>query len=564
MSLQDKSHDHYVMVPHECIYLQTDRPYYAAGDTVWFRAHLVDVATSVPVSRSRFVYVELHDQQADTLMQRIMVKSDGDGVFANALLLPKQMKAGVYTLAAYTQWMRNFPTERFCYRPLVVGGGLSIRGHRIPVEHLSQYNAKVSISGQAVAEKAPMMLHIAVHDHDGQPLSGHFALSVTDYEVVKPDSLFGDIRQSLLRQRFYGSVDTLGSITYPYQEQQLITGRVKGSLGQRIKNPHLLVVNTRTGHRQEFELGDSTRFALAVDNPNGTTFQLEGTRRNGRTTFVRLQIDSLTFPRLTLPQYALKASPELTAFNTQAQMQQMYSRAEYIELPEVEKVGKKPQVQRRNTMALEAPKGFNVGDPWIERASTLRQLLARLGINSYIDAWGREHINGEGGNQYVGKVYVDNVEYNIAEEDCDVLNIPPQNISSIEYFPTNYAQNAIFGVRPIPWSGIIPGVLFIFLKDGSEIVHSKGNRPLSMATVRQLGYEPPVEFYSPQYPAADKSQYTRPDYRTTLYWNPKVRIDETGETTVTFYASDVSKRYLVTLEGVSDDGTVVSKQVVIE
>jgi len=43
-----------------------------------------------------------------------------------------------------------------------------------------------------------------------------------------------------------------------------------------------------------------------------------------------------------------------------------------------------------------------------------------------------------------------------------------------------------------------------------------------------------------------------------------VRIDEKGETTVTFYASDVSKRYLVTLEGVSDDGTVVSKQVVIE
>jgi hypothetical protein len=43
-----------------------------------------------------------------------------------------------------------------------------------------------------------------------------------------------------------------------------------------------------------------------------------------------------------------------------------------------------------------------------------------------------------------------------------------------------------------------------------------------------------------------------------------VRIDETGEATVTFYASDVSKRYLVTIEGVSDDGIVVSKQVVIE
>jgi hypothetical protein len=43
----------------------------------------------MPAKRSRFVYVELHDQQADTLMQRLMIRSDEDGVFANAMLLPK-------------------------------------------------------------------------------------------------------------------------------------------------------------------------------------------------------------------------------------------------------------------------------------------------------------------------------------------------------------------------------------------------------------------------------------------------------------------------------------------
>ena len=52
-------------VSQERIYLQTDKPYYTAGDTVWFRAHLVDAETYEPVSRSRFVYIELHDQDAD-------------------------------------------------------------------------------------------------------------------------------------------------------------------------------------------------------------------------------------------------------------------------------------------------------------------------------------------------------------------------------------------------------------------------------------------------------------------------------------------------------------------
>ena len=402
-----------------------------------------------------------------------------------------------------------------------------------------------------------MTLDIDIRDENAQPLSGTFALSVTDYDVVRPDSLFGDIRQSLLRQQLSHHADTLHSITFPFQTEQLITGRVKGSLGQRIKNPHLMVVNSRTGQRWEFELGDSSRFAVAVDNPNGTTFQLEGTRRSGKTTFVELQIDSLTFPKVTLPHYQLtRETADLSAFVTQSQTQQMYARAGYIELPEVEKVGKKPESQRANFLNMEAPRGIKAGDPWRERAARMSALLHRFGIYPFIDAAGREHINSTASPQYVGKIYVDNVEYNVEdEEDGDVLNIPPQNVRSIEYFPSNNAQNGIFGVRPLP-NGTVPGVLFIFLKDGSEIVHSKAARPLSMATVQQLGYEPPIEFYSPQYTDKDG---TRPDHRTTLYWNPKVK---TGDT-VRFYASDVSKRYLVTLEGVSDDGTVVHHQQVI-
>ena len=83
-----------------------------------------------------------------------------------------------------------------------------------------------------------------------------------------------------------------------------------------------------------------------------------------------------------------------------------------------------------------------------------------------------------------------------------------------------------------------------------------------MVTVHQSGYSLPVDFFSPQYP--DKSGKTRPDFRTTLYWNPKVETDSNGHATVRFYASDISKRYLVTLEGVSTDGIVICRQQVIE
>ena len=113
--------------PQEKIYLHTDKPYYMAGDTVWFRAHLVDAATNIPSTstlypegRSRYIYVELHDNAADTLVERAMIKRDSMGVFANAFTLPRELSGGRYTLAAYTRYMMNFPKERFAYREIEV------------------------------------------------------------------------------------------------------------------------------------------------------------------------------------------------------------------------------------------------------------------------------------------------------------------------------------------------------------------------------------------------------------------------------------------------------------
>lgn len=112
--------EHYAKAPQEKAYVHTDRDYYAAGDTVWFRAYIVDAASNQLTDRSKFVYIELLDNAADTLIRRIKIKADTAGVFANALLLSSRMKSGAYTLAAYTQWMQNFGEEMFFKKRLTV------------------------------------------------------------------------------------------------------------------------------------------------------------------------------------------------------------------------------------------------------------------------------------------------------------------------------------------------------------------------------------------------------------------------------------------------------------
>lgn len=524
-----------VAIAQERIYIQTDKPYYAPGDTVWLRAHLIEAETNELANRSRFVYVELHDQQADTLMQRMMIRSDEDGVFANALMLPKEIKGGVYTLVAYTQWMRNFPAERFCYQPLTVVGGLRARGHRIPEELLSQHGGSATISGKADTNRSPMTLDINVRNKDGNPLSGIFALSVTDYDVVKPDSLFGDIRQSLLRQQISNKPDTISDITYPYQEQQYITGRVKGTLKKNIKNPHLLVVNTLTGQRHQFELGDSTRFALAVDNPDGCTYLLEATDSRGRTNFIQLLVDTLTFPQVKLPRYALSSVATDTAIIQR--MSQPQSSYDGILLDEVVKIGAHRPIKSPVSHRLGAPSFMlTEGHPKLKATRDVGLLLHTMGIKHGVTETGIPYL--------FARVFI--FDEHGKRQQISIDQIWPSDIKQIDMYR---------GFKSLKE----PDIIVIQLKPG--VMNRAKSKP-NMIAVQQLGYSLPIEFYSPQY--TDESTKTRPDHRTTLYWNPKVKTDANGKASIKFYASDISKRYLVILEGISDDGTIVHQQQVIE
>ena len=138
-------------------------------------------------------------------------------------------------------------------------------------------------------------------------------------------------------------------------------------------------------------------------------------------------------------------------------------------------------------------------------------------------------------------------------EQEDLWDYLPTQVSQIEYLTPNDPANIIYGSE-----AVTAGCLLVYLKDGSQAL-KRSNASNALQRVRQMGYRQPAEFYAPQYPLKDKSAYTRPDYRTTLYWNPRLSIGDDGKADVEFYSSDVSKDYLITVEGVSDRGVVVSK-----
>ncbi|RZJ90001.1 MAG: hypothetical protein EOO20_09430 [Chryseobacterium sp.] len=91
----------------EKLYIQTDKDNYIAGDTLWFKAYLLDAISLAGTEKSGLLYVELTND-SNQLIQRSMVPVYGGLTFGNITLDPKTIPQGSYTLSAYTNWMLNF------------------------------------------------------------------------------------------------------------------------------------------------------------------------------------------------------------------------------------------------------------------------------------------------------------------------------------------------------------------------------------------------------------------------------------------------------------------------
>ncbi|MDN5216645.1 carboxypeptidase-like regulatory domain-containing protein [Fulvivirgaceae bacterium BMA12] len=91
--------------PVEKVYLQFDKPYYAAGQNMWFSAYVVDANGLYLKSMSRVLHVELIDPQGQIVESQKIKLLGGRGT--GQLLIPNDVNSGTCFVRAYTQWMRN-------------------------------------------------------------------------------------------------------------------------------------------------------------------------------------------------------------------------------------------------------------------------------------------------------------------------------------------------------------------------------------------------------------------------------------------------------------------------
>ncbi len=93
-------------VPREEIFIHTDREEYISGEDLWFNIYLIDRQSFKPSLNSRIVYFEVLNADNKPVLQKKIFVDNGFG--PGQAVLPDSLSSGIYTIRAYTSWMKNF------------------------------------------------------------------------------------------------------------------------------------------------------------------------------------------------------------------------------------------------------------------------------------------------------------------------------------------------------------------------------------------------------------------------------------------------------------------------
>lgn len=352
------------------------------------------------------------------------------------------------------------------------------------------------------------------------------------------------------------------------ETEQTISGNIKGTF-HKVKFPKLKLLIPNTGYQTEIQLERSDTFCISgLDFVDGTVIQLQALNRKSSDAFITLNISEKQYPSLGgfISQRADSSVLSKTIVPDSIAFRQL-SRYSF-ELPTVKVTGRK--LKPMNSRNLMPDRFLEEGNVNFERMPTMEQLLSRIGL-WVSDA---EIVTDDGEktpplrcvgkrvkNKFVpAEVKVDGLrvsDYALA----DIVLMNPNEIKQIEYFsPSNYEVfGNLGGIKSLYGNATAGGgLLLIYTKSPIHPSRFRRDRPLSLATVNQLGYKPAVEFYVPR-----NTSIGEYDYRPTVYWNPHFIIDKAGRT-ISLVGLKPGKRYLLTIEGVSDEGKLIYKQEVIE
>ena len=426
-------------------------------------------------------------------------------------------------------------------------------------------------------------LALTLKDALGHPLKGNFSLSVVDGHDVKPDSTQNILSDLLLTSDLRGYIEqplsyfqgnklqshqldllmmtqgwrrynipevVKGNVTeklsYPLETSDVVKGRVEGFLkGLKDANLTLLAIrDSLLGTHVAIPDKDGYFSFDQMEYPERTKYIIQALKSKRGSAGVFLTLDSVISPAQPQLKLLQPRTPLLAERNYVMKMDQKYTLENGMRVYNLGEI--LVTARRKSNTAGDSPYySANVS------RVTSRKDIEKGNFSSVLDMVrllpGVAVIGSE--VTYRGQptlVILDNMP----EENFDYERLIPDDVGDLFFAPPT-TVGPVFGGRGAN------GAIVINTRRGFVEKNTVNN---NMAIVRPIGYQQSVEFYSPVYDTPEKLKSTKPDLRSTIYWNPAVTTDEHGEAHISFYTADSSSRYRLAVEGVSAIGAIICSE----
>ncbi|MCM1163843.1 MAG: hypothetical protein NC339_06315 [Muribaculaceae bacterium] len=343
-----------------------------------------------------------------------------------------------------------------------------------------------------------------------------------------------------------------------FETEQTITGRIEGD-SKKLNNFKLNVMVPSLGLLRQTEVSGRLFKLSGLEFVDGTLFNLQVQKENGKDGSLSLHVDEPKFPKISVKKYHHsqwngKQTPEY--FKEKARLADMI---DAIDLPEI--TVKERRAKPMNFRHMDPDRTIAENDPIFEKSPTLEMVVSRFGLKK---GFGWVPIEGQSyGSDNL--IYIETIgfikrgfftpceimlnEHLLSDYDLsDILLIDPKTIKQIEYFmPSNYEMfGNLYGTR-VYGDARDRGLLMIWTKSPVDFSYYRMNRPSSLATIKPLGYTAPKEF-----------NFSRYSTNPTLYWNPK--FSPSSPMAPRLDHLETFGNIVVRIEGISDNGDIINKR----
>lgn len=525
----------------ESLYISTNANSYLTGETLLYKIFCINKSTNSASNYSKIAYLQLIDSNKKTVFTHKLFLENGA---ANSdFFIPTTLETGSYKLIGYTNWLLNKKVTEYCNIDIFIinpykekpTNSISQKEYATP-QILTNENISFGLKSKTYQNRDLITFKINTNSDDFT--KGNYMLSIrkADGFLAQSKTSFNELEEKNSNKNSHTEINTT-DFTLPELRGEIIAGKIS-STSSDIQNKKIALSIVEKNYTLKLTKTDSQgRFFFNLEKANTSANLVVQIIEDNKHDYT-IEVDKpkdIDFSNLTFPvvQFNSDFKQNISERLISSQIENAYYN-----------IKKDNILASKDTLAFygNAAKEFKLDA--FTRFPTVAETITEVVEGTYFT---------KNNNNYAIHVYDYDPNYEsvipallvvdglIIEDINELFVYNSKNIDKI---------NVVKGIYYYG-SKSFNGLVIFTTKNGDYETKLKGNFIIRPEVLRPQSTK---EYFQPDYTNTKNARI--PDYRHQLLWLPKVDLKDPNSE-IAVYASDVSGKFEIILEGFSASGKPV-------